>query len=202
MVKVVLFPGGRQTPMRVNLRLTPCGALSRHRCRGVRLRKHARLYYKMPADGPGGRLDLLVDPSSNLSTKYTFPAYISFRELACMPHTVSRSRSRALLGTVGQYFIVPFGTRGCRPKGSLYRRRPTSRWNDTDAGQIFRNVPFAHALPRPGRRKGTGLRSTSIFCRRLLRCCSVCGHQSEIVFCVLVVVFCPDDIPGSRFFLG
>jgi hypothetical protein len=121
MVKVVLFPGGRQTPMRVNLRLTPCGALSRHRCRGVRLRKHARLYYKMPADGPGGRLDLLVDPSSNLSTKYTFPAYISFRELACMPHTVSRSRSRALLGTVGQYFIVPFGTRGCRPKGSLYR---------------------------------------------------------------------------------
>jgi hypothetical protein len=32
MVKVVLFPGGRQTPMRVNLRLTPRGALSRHRC--------------------------------------------------------------------------------------------------------------------------------------------------------------------------
>src|SRR5580658_10643806 len=61
-----------QTPMRVNLRLTTRGALSRHRCRGVRLRKQARLYYKMPADGPGGRLDLLVDPSSNLSTKYTF----------------------------------------------------------------------------------------------------------------------------------
>jgi hypothetical protein len=37
---------------------------------------------------------------------------------------------------------------------------------------------------------------------RLLRRCSVCGHQSEIVFCVLVVVFSPDDIPGSRFLLG
>jgi hypothetical protein len=30
MVKVVLFPGGRQTPMRVNLGLTTRGALSRH----------------------------------------------------------------------------------------------------------------------------------------------------------------------------
>jgi hypothetical protein len=29
-------------------------------------------------------------------------------------------------GTVGQYFIVPFGTRGCRPKGFLYRRNPQS----------------------------------------------------------------------------
>jgi hypothetical protein len=37
---------------------------------------------------------------------------------------------------------------------------------------------------------------------RLLRRRSVRGHQSEIVFCVLVVVFSPDDIPGSRFFLG
>src|SRR5580693_1789453 len=98
MVKVVLFPGGRQTPMRVNLRLTPCGALSRHRCRGVRLRKHARLYYKMPADGPGGRLDLLVDPSSNLSTKYTFlyPGLHLIPRTSLNASTVSRSR--ALLG--------------------------------------------------------------------------------------------------------
>src|SRR5580693_4959573 len=115
MVKVVLFPGGRQTPMRVNLRLTPCGALSRHRCRGVRLRKHARLYYKMPADGPGGRLDLLVDPSSNLSTRYTFlyPGLHLIPRTSLHASTVFRSRSRALLSTVGQYFIVPFGTRRC-----------------------------------------------------------------------------------------
>jgi hypothetical protein len=33
------------------------------------------------------------------------PAYISFPELALHASTVSRSRSRALLGTVGQYFI-------------------------------------------------------------------------------------------------
>src|SRR5580658_1994840 len=122
MVKVVLFPGGRQTPMRVNLRLTPCGALSRHRCRGVRLRKHARLYYKMPADGPGGRLDLLVDPSSNLSTKYTFPAYISFRELACMPQRYPDS-DRGHCWTV---FYCSFRNSWIRPKGSLYRRNPQS----------------------------------------------------------------------------
>jgi tripartite-type tricarboxylate transporter receptor subunit TctC len=30
------------------------GALSRHRCRGVRLRKQARLYYKCPPTAPGG----------------------------------------------------------------------------------------------------------------------------------------------------
>ena len=35
-----------------------------------------------------------------------------------------------------------------------------------------------------------------------LRLRSVCRHQSEIMFCVLVVVFCPNDIPGSRFLLG
>jgi hypothetical protein len=102
MVKVVLFPGGRQTPMRVNLRLTTRGALSRHRCRGVRLRKQARLYYKMPADGPGGRLDLLVDPSSNLSTKYTFlyPGLHLIPRTSLHASTVSRSRSRALLDSI------------------------------------------------------------------------------------------------------
>jgi hypothetical protein len=36
--------------------------------------------------------------------------------------TVSRSRSRALLGTVGQYFIVPFGTRGCHIPPEIQKR--------------------------------------------------------------------------------
>jgi hypothetical protein len=44
------------------------------------------------------------------------------------------------------------------------------------------------------------LRPTST--ERLLRRWSVCRHQSEIVFGVLVIIFCPDDIPGSCFFLG
>ena len=37
---------------------------------------------------------------------------------------------------------------------------------------------------------------------RPLRRCSVRRHHSEMVFCVLVVIFGRDDIPGSRFFLG
>jgi hypothetical protein len=53
----------------------------------------------------GGRLDLLVDPSSNLSTKYTFlyPGYISFPELACMPQRYpdpDRGHSWALLESI------------------------------------------------------------------------------------------------------
>jgi hypothetical protein len=47
-------------------------------------------------------------------------------ELGCMPQRYPDPDRGHCWGTVGQYFIVPFGTRGCRPKGSLYRRNPQS----------------------------------------------------------------------------
>jgi hypothetical protein len=72
-------------------------------------RKQARLYYKCPPTAPGGRLDLLFRSLvESLSTKYTFlyPGLHLIPRTSLHASTVSRSRSRALLG---QYFIVPFG---------------------------------------------------------------------------------------------
>jgi hypothetical protein len=127
MVKVVLFPGGRQTPMRVNLRLTTRGALSRHRGRGVRLRKQARLYYKCPPTALGAIGSTCRSLVESLDQVHVFiPRPTSHSRISLHASTVSRSRSRAPLGTVAQYSIVPFGTRGCRPKGSLYCRNPQS----------------------------------------------------------------------------
>jgi hypothetical protein len=144
MVKVVLFPGGRQTPMRVNLRLTTRGALSRHRCRGVRLRKQARLYYKMPADGPGGRLDLLVDPSSNLSTKYTFlyPGLHLIPRTSLHASTVSRSRSRALLGDSILLFLSELVDAGQRALCIAETRNPVAAVQ-TQPRRLPTSVPTA-----------------------------------------------------------
>jgi hypothetical protein len=158
----VLFPGGRQTPMRVNLRLTTRGALSRHRCRGVRLRKQARLYYKCPPTAPaagaiGSTFRSLVESLHQVT--FLYPGLHFIPRTSQHASTVSRSRSRALLGTVGQYFIVPFGTRGCRPKGSLYRRNPQSgRGRSNSAKEIADlradgtpNVAVSSAVGRPSR---------------------------------------------------
>jgi hypothetical protein len=78
----------------------------------------------MPADDPGGRLDLLVDPSSNLSTKYTFlfPGLDLIPRTSLHASTVFRSRSRAPLSTFRNSWMP---AKEVMPHPSEVRRRQT-----------------------------------------------------------------------------
>jgi hypothetical protein len=90
----------------------PAGGWTRDRWNGVRLRSpsivSSALIVDLAGDLPAGSvLDETAEAVSHRN-----------KLLNGIPIPIE--------GTVGQYFIVPFGTRGCRPKGFLYRRNPQS----------------------------------------------------------------------------
>jgi hypothetical protein len=98
---------------------------------------------------PGGRLDLLVDPSSNLSTKYTF-LYLGLHLIprtSLHASTVFRSRSTALLGHCWTVFYCSFRNSWMPAKGLSvegYRRNPQSgRGVQTQPRRLPTSVPTA-----------------------------------------------------------
>jgi hypothetical protein len=115
-----------------------------------RCRKQARLYYKCPptAQGAiGSTFRSLVESLHQVHVFIPRPTSHSQNYPACL-----NGIPIPIEGTVGQYFIVPFGTRRCRPKGSNEAGDIPSRagqaHNEAGADRVGDNHKYDRDRPR------------------------------------------------------